>query len=90
MKVIFYIDGQNVHHSLEEIGIDSYAFNFRKFCEDCLKNWKAVTEIHIKYYGALFPREIDQNKHECDSRFYDRLQQKQNICLLYTSPSPRD
>lgn len=81
MKVIFYVDGQNIHHSLEKIGIDSQAFNFFNFFSSFLKGWKGNLEIQIKYYGAIFPREIDEAKHHCDDRFFDRLEKKQGVVV---------
>lgn len=80
MNLLFYIDGQNVHHAFEKnFKIDSYYFNFRSFCTSVVKNWKNVSSIQIKYYGAIYPKELDPVKHHKDNAFYDSLEKKQNI-----------
>jgi uncharacterized LabA/DUF88 family protein len=80
LKIIFYFDGQNIHHTMKRVGVESYDFDFRGFCVDFVKNW-SVTELSIKYYGAIFPREIDEYKHHRDSNFHDHLEKKQKVIV---------
>jgi len=83
-KTIIYIDGQNIHHGLEDaLGIDSRYLNFRKFCEEkiaCAAHGKEI--VAIKYYSAKYPQERDPVKHGRDADFFRMLEEVQNIRVI--------
>lgn len=81
MRTTFYLDGQNIHHTLKGIGLESYNFDFRGFVEDLAKKWHPKRQITVKYYGAIFPRELNEYKHHRDSNFFDHLEQTQKITV---------
>lgn len=81
MKIVFYIDGQNAHYSFKALELDSHYFNFRDFCQDFVKNWRGVSEVTIKYYGAIYPRDLDEYKHHRDNHFFDNLEKNQKIIV---------
>jgi uncharacterized LabA/DUF88 family protein len=76
-----YIDGQNLHHSLQNVhkynprhfkkSYDSYSINYDSFSKMFLKSDSILNEV--KYYGAVYPFEFNQDKHDKDKLFHARL-----------------
>jgi uncharacterized LabA/DUF88 family protein len=81
LKIIFYIDGQNAHHTLKAYGIESHYFNYREFCADFVKNWAGISSVIIKYYGAVFPRDLDEYKHHRDNNHFSSLETDQKVVV---------
>ncbi len=68
--VVVYLDGRNIFYSLTQVGVDPYNFNYRAFLETLLKGRNIRA---IKYYGARYPRKLDQTKHNRDEVLFQEL-----------------
>lgn len=79
-RAIAYIDGRNLHHGLNEYyNIDGFHYNYRGLVERYSKG-RNLTQI--KYYGAIYPREVDTAKHNRDDAFYKHLEAEQDITFI--------
>ena len=57
---------------------------------NCYKATKVLDKIREKYDAALFIEQVELSKDIADIRSIRKMYPGLYICLLYTSPSPRD
>lgn len=80
-KVNVYIDGQNFYYGLKNINLNPWYFDFKSYAEKELANSDDKTISQIKYYGARYPKELCQNKHNRDDAFYKALEKNQGLVI---------
>lgn len=59
--------------------LDSRYMNFLGFIQSFTQNRQIE---YIKYFTALFPKEIDSGKHNADHSFFERLREKYSMKIL--------
>lgn len=69
-KAFVYIDGRNLYHSLEGLGIDAYNYNYIGLVKKIVSGKQIIA---TKYYCARYPVEISSYKHNRDHALYQKL-----------------
>lgn len=69
-KAFVYIDGRNLYHSLEGLGIDAYNYNYMSLVNKVVSGKQIVA---VKYYCARYPVDLNANKHNRDHALFQEL-----------------
>lgn len=83
-KSIVYIDSRNIAHLFEKYQIDPYNFNYRGWVEELvIGNKLNIRTIEaIKFFAAVYPSDVDLNKHNRDSILHSHLNSSQKIEVI--------